>query len=157
MKALVFKKKETGASRPLYQTLLLLFITVSMSKLLSSSDGGVLCQVSLDEGAGASVEDEVLQRAAGFFVDNNENYTVRCLYFTLLFALLYCCILCHFTVTTGELGRGLAHDLGQHGRPLPAPNPRRQQGVSAVEAAEGRGEHLLPSLHTRPHPHRPGQ
>ena len=124
---------------------------------LSSSGGGVLCQVSLDEGAGASVEDEVLQRAAGFFVDNNENYTVRCLYFTLLFALLYCCILCHFTVTTGELGRGLAHDLGQHGRPLPAPNPRRQQGVSAVEAAEGRGEHLLPSLHTRPHPHRPGQ
>lgn len=33
-------------------------------------------EVSLDEGAGASVEDEVLQRAAGFFVDNNENYTV---------------------------------------------------------------------------------
>ena len=149
--------EEKGASRPLYQRLLLLFITVSMSKLLSSSDGGALYQVSLDEGAGASVEDEVLQRAAGFFVDNNENYTVRCLYFTLLFALLYCCILCHFTVTTGELGRGLAHDLGQHGRPLPAPNPRRQQGVPAVEAAEGRGEHLLPSLHTRPHPHRPGQ
>ena len=47
-----------------------------MSTLLSSSDGCAVCQVSLDEGAGASVEDEVLQRAAGFFVDNNENYTV---------------------------------------------------------------------------------
>ena len=58
---------------------------------------------------------------------------------------------------TGELGRGLAHDLGQYGRPLAAPDPRRQQGVSPVEAAEDRGEHLLPRLHTRPHPHRPGQ
>ena len=60
-------------------------------------------------------------------------------------------------MTTGELGRGLAHDLGLHGRPLAAPDPRRQQGVSPVEAAEDRGEHLLPRLHTRPHPHRPGQ
>ena len=55
-----------------------------------------MCQVSLDEGAGASVEDEVLQRAAGFFVDNNENYTVYIyIYFTLLF--IICIIeLLHF-------------------------------------------------------------
>ena len=67
-----------------------------MSKCLSSSDGCALCQVSLDEGAGASVEDEVLQRAAGFFVDNNENYTVYIyIYFTLLF--IICIIeLLHF-------------------------------------------------------------
>ena len=32
-------------------------------------------EVSLEEGA-SNPEDEVLQRAAGFFVDNNENYTV---------------------------------------------------------------------------------
>ena len=32
-------------------------------------------QVSLEEGA-SNPADEVLQRAAGFFVDNNENYSV---------------------------------------------------------------------------------
>ena len=80
MKAIVFKNKENGASRHLNRRLLLLFIAVSISKCLSSSDGCALCQVSLDEGAGASVEDEVLQRAAGFFVDNNENYTVYLFY-----------------------------------------------------------------------------
>ena len=54
-----------------------------MSKCLSSSDSCAVCQVSLDEGAGASVEDEVLQRAAGFFVDNNENYTVYLFYISM--------------------------------------------------------------------------
>ena len=86
MNTIVFKNKEKGASRHLSRRLLL-FIAVSMSKCLSSSDGCALCQVSLDEGAGASVEDEVLQRAAGFFVDNNENYTVY------LFFIIICIII----------------------------------------------------------------
>ena len=94
MKTLVFKKKEKGASRHLSRRLLL-FIEVSMSKCLSSSDGCAVCQVSLDEGAGASVEDEVLQRAAGFFVDNNENYTVYL--FFIIICIIIIIILLHIT------------------------------------------------------------